>query len=73
MSSVVQVEHRNVVNQLQHFQQRLPLATGSTVMAVTTLTFDPCICELYWPLAYGAKVTPPHSGPGRLSLASMHR
>ena len=25
-------------------------------MAVTTLTFDPCICELYWPLAYGARV-----------------
>lgn len=52
----VVVEHRNVVNQLYHFQKHFKLQKGNTVMAVTTLTFDPCICEIYWPLAFGAKI-----------------
>ena len=49
----VLVEHRNVVNQLYHFQEQFGLKPGDAVMAVTTLTFDPCICEIYWPLAFG--------------------
>jgi len=50
------VEHRNVVNQLFHFQESFKLGPGSTVMAITTLTFDPCILEIFWPLAFGASV-----------------
>ena len=50
------VEHRGVVNQLFHFQERFNLEPKDVVMAVTTLTFDPCICEIYWPLAFGATV-----------------
>jgi len=52
----VMVEHRNVVNQLFHFQREFPLGAGRVVMAVTTLTFDPCICEIFWPLAFGAQI-----------------
>ena len=50
------VEHRNVINQLWHFQRHYNLQRGSTVMAVTTLTFDPCIMEIFWPLSFGARV-----------------
>ena len=39
-----------------HFQRRYNLTRGSVVMAVTTLTFDPSILELYWPLAFGAQI-----------------
>jgi len=38
-------------------QAQLELGPGKTVMAVTTLTFDPCIIEIYLPLAFGARVS----------------
>ena len=52
----VMVEHRNVVNQLYHFQKTFNITNKHTVLTVTTLTFDPCICEIFWPLAFGARV-----------------
>jgi len=64
-------EHRNTVNQLFHFQRHHPLSVGKTIFAVTTLTFDPCICEIFWPLSFGATIfmvsTPTQKKPDKLT------
>ncbi|MEO0915471.1 MAG: MupA/Atu3671 family FMN-dependent luciferase-like monooxygenase, partial [Pseudomonadota bacterium] len=52
----VMVEHRNVVNFFAGMDARIPLDPESALMAVTSLSFDISVLELFWSLARGVKV-----------------
>ena len=52
----VQLRHRNVVNFLTAMREKPGLTADDTLMAVTTLSFDIAVLELYLPLIVGAKV-----------------
>ncbi|MFN0059611.1 MAG: MupA/Atu3671 family FMN-dependent luciferase-like monooxygenase [Planctomycetota bacterium] len=52
----VQVTHRNVANFFAGMDERLPAPAGSAWLAVTSLSFDISVLELFWPLARGFKV-----------------
>lgn len=52
----VQIPHRAVVNFLWSMRDRPGLAAGDVLLAVTTLSFDIAVLELYLPLLVGARV-----------------
>ena len=52
----VQVEHGNVTNFLQSMQRKPGLNPDDRLLAVTTLSFDIAVLELYLPLITGATV-----------------
>jgi natural product biosynthesis luciferase-like monooxygenase protein len=52
----VMVEHRNVVNFFAGMDDRIDHATGSVWLAVTSLSFDISVLELFWTLARGFKL-----------------
>jgi amino acid adenylation domain-containing protein len=52
----VQIEHRSVVNFLWSMRERPGLSAKDTVLAVTTLSFDIAVLELWLPLILGAQV-----------------
>ena len=52
----VMLEHRNVSNFFTGMDARIPHEDGSAIMAVTSLSFDISVLELFWTLARGFKV-----------------
>ena len=52
----VMVEHRNVANFFVGMDDRIDHAAGSVWMAVTSLSFDISVLELFWTLARGFKI-----------------
>lgn len=52
----VQIAHGAVVNFLQSMQQEPGLTAQDTLLAVTTISFDMSILELYLPLITGARI-----------------
>jgi natural product biosynthesis luciferase-like monooxygenase protein len=52
----VVVTHRNVMNFFAGMDQRVPRADGARWLAVTSLSFDISVLELYWTLARGVTV-----------------
>ncbi|MCB9157381.1 MAG: amino acid adenylation domain-containing protein, partial [Caldilineaceae bacterium] len=52
----VQIEHRNVVNFLTAMRQQPGLEPDDVLLAVTTLSFDISILEIFLPLVSGAQV-----------------
>jgi natural product biosynthesis luciferase-like monooxygenase protein len=52
----VMVEHGNVVNFFAGMDGRINHATGSVWLAVTSLSFDISVLELFWTLARGFKL-----------------
>jgi natural product biosynthesis luciferase-like monooxygenase protein len=52
----VMIEHRNVLNFFTGMDERIPVMTGATWLAVTSLSFDISVLELFWTLARGFKV-----------------
>ena len=52
----VQIPHRAVVNMLCSMAERPGLTSQDTLLAVTTLSFDIAVLELYLPLSVGARV-----------------
>ncbi|WP_296645174.1 AMP-binding protein, partial [Roseinatronobacter sp.] len=52
----VMVEHRNVVNFCIGMDARIPHKPGDTWLAVTSLSFDISVLELFWTLARGLKL-----------------
>lgn len=52
----VMVEHRNVSNFFTGMDERLPHDPGSVWLAVTSLSFDISVLELFWTLARGFTV-----------------
>ena len=53
----VQISHRAAVNFLQSMQREPGLTAGDHLLAVTTLSFDIALLELFLPLISGAQVT----------------
>jgi len=52
----VQIEHRTVVNFLESMAREPGTTSDDVLLAVTTMTFDISVLELFLPLAVGAKV-----------------
>ena len=52
----VMVEHGNVANFFAGMDRRIDHATGSVWLAVTSLSFDISVLELFWTLARGFKL-----------------
>ena len=52
----VEITHRSVVNLLSSMRQRPGLEASDTLLAVTTLSFDIAVLELFLPLTLGAKL-----------------
>ncbi len=52
----VMVEHRNVVNFFAGMDEALGFRTGGTWLAVTSISFDISVLELFWTLSRGFKV-----------------
>jgi len=52
----VQVTHGNIANFLQGMDREIAHAPGDTLLAVTTVSFDISVLELFWTLANGMKV-----------------
>lgn len=52
----VMVEHRNVVNFCVGMDDRIPHKEGAAWLAVTSLSFDISVLELFWTLARGFKL-----------------
>lgn len=52
----VQLEHRSVVNFLLSMQHEPGLSADDVLLAVTTLSFDIAVLELYLPLITGAQI-----------------
>ncbi|NIP85417.1 MAG: AMP-binding protein, partial [Planctomycetales bacterium] len=52
----VQLEHRSVVNFLNAMQHQPGMGPDDRLLAVTTLTFDISVLELFLPLAVGGRV-----------------
>ncbi len=50
----VQIPHRNVVNFLETMRQTPGLSADDTLLAITTLSFDIAVLELYLPITTGA-------------------
>jgi len=52
----VEIEHRAVVNMLASMQKRPGLSASDRMLAITTLTFDIAVLEIFLPLVCGACV-----------------
>lgn len=52
----VQIEHRSAVNLLHSIRRKPGLTEADTVLAVTTISFDVAVSEIFLPLAVGAKL-----------------
>ncbi|HWC63333.1 MAG TPA: AMP-binding protein, partial [Rhizomicrobium sp.] len=52
----VEVEHRAVVNMLAAMRARLELTPADIMPAITTLSFDIAVLEIFLPLAVGARI-----------------
>ena len=59
----VEIEHRAVVNMLASMQQRPGLGAEDRLLAITTLTFDIAVLEIFLPLVSGACVVIAPSKP----------
>lgn len=52
----VQITHQSVVNFLAHHQRTLKISATDRLLAVTSVSFDIAVLELFLPLAVGAQV-----------------
>src|SRR5438067_1695460 len=68
----VMVEHRNVVNFFAGMDARLDCEKPGTWLAVTSISFDISVLEIFWTLARGFKVVL-YGGEKRTSRASQPR
>ncbi len=65
----VMVRHRNVANFFTGMDARIPHQAGDTWLAVTSLSFDISVLELFWTLARGFKLVL-SSDESRLQLSN---
>lgn len=52
----VEIRHRNVVNLVEAMAQRPGVVADDTVLAITTISFDISIVEIFLPLSVGATI-----------------
>jgi amino acid adenylation domain-containing protein len=50
------IEHRQVINFLSSTRRRTGFSTSTSMLAMTSVSFDTAVFELYLPLAFGARV-----------------
>ena len=50
------IEHRQVINFLASTRRRTGFSTATSMLAMTSISFDTAVLELYLPLAFGARV-----------------
>ena len=69
----VELTHRNVVNFLASMQREPGLTAQDVVLAVTTVSFDIAVLELFLPLITGAKVViaPPEAVADGIALKAL--
>ncbi|MCY9760859.1 amino acid adenylation domain-containing protein [Paenibacillus alvei] len=73
----IEIEHRGLVNLLEWTQRTYPLTDRDSTLLITTYTFDSSIPEIFWPLAYGARIVvagkEERKNPGQIGqLAARH-
>jgi amino acid adenylation domain-containing protein len=72
----VAVPHRGIVNRLRWMQDEYALTSADAVLQKTPATFDVSVWELFWPLAYGARLVLArpggHRDPGYLLSVLRH-
>lgn len=66
----VMISHRNVLNFFAGMSQRLPLHAEDSILAVTSISFDISVLELFWTLCQGVQVVI-HPSDG--SLTDLNR
>lgn len=52
----VVIEHRPVINFLASMRRQTSLSTKSVMLAITSVSFDTAVLEIYLPLVFGARV-----------------
>ncbi|WP_369237452.1 amino acid adenylation domain-containing protein [Streptomyces sp. R21] len=69
------VAHEGVANYLRWKQDRFPLGAGDRVLQRTSMSFDPSVWEIFWPLTVGATVViaDPETQHGPGYIASLVR
>ncbi|MFJ3891663.1 amino acid adenylation domain-containing protein [Streptomyces sp. NPDC090083] len=69
------VAHEGIANYLRWKQDAFPLGPGDRVLQRTSMSFDPSVWEIFWPLAVGATVViaEPETQHGPGYLASVIR
>jgi len=69
----VEIAHQSVVNFLAGLQASLPLGPGHVLVAITPLSFDISVLELFHPLVNGARlvVAPPEAAYDARLLAGL--
>jgi amino acid adenylation domain-containing protein len=50
------IEHRQVINFLASMRRQTGFSTATAMLAMTSVSFDTAVLELYLPLAFGARV-----------------
>jgi amino acid adenylation domain-containing protein len=50
------IEHGGVVNFLKSTRDRLGISREDTLLAITTISFDPSVLEIFLPLSVGARI-----------------
>ncbi|HEY0603024.1 MAG TPA: amino acid adenylation domain-containing protein [Herpetosiphonaceae bacterium] len=55
----VQITHRSVINLLESMAEQIEMRSEDTLLAVTTLSFDIAVLELFLPLITGARLVLP--------------
>lgn len=79
----VVVEHRNVINFFAGMDERIGCSQADTILALTSISFDISVLELFWTLVNGARVillgekalfaasSPAEQGQQRVSTTKM--
>ena len=58
----VKVSHRSVVNFFAAMGEKIPMSPGARLLAVTSVSFDISVLEIFWTLSLGATVVLPLDG-----------
>lgn len=66
----VMISHYNVVNFMAAMNQRLPVTEDDRMLAVTSISFDISVLEIFWTLCRGVEVV---IHPSDLSLGNLDR
>jgi natural product biosynthesis luciferase-like monooxygenase protein len=64
----VMVEHRNVLNFFAGMDERVPFSDQARILAVTSVSFDISVLEIFWTLARGATIVLQADGAGEDDL-----
>jgi natural product biosynthesis luciferase-like monooxygenase protein len=67
----VMVRHRNVLNFFAGMDEKVPLKDGARLLAVTSISFDISVLEIFWVLSRGATVVLQVDGAGETKLPAF--